>query len=78
MSKAPKWASREFKILKAQKGQCNVCKLYFKAGDLIEFDHTIPTRLGGGNDNNLQALHRHCHDRKTVLDGSLVALRQQD
>lgn len=79
MSKAPKWAPREFKILKAQQGKCAMCKLYFKAGDLIEFDHKIPTRLGGKNEvNNLQALHRHCHDEKTTIDGSLAALCQQD
>jgi hypothetical protein len=28
--------------------------------------------------NNLQALHRHCHDEKTTIDGSLAALCQQD
>jgi RNA-directed DNA polymerase len=77
MSAAPKWAPREFKILKAQKGRCTRCNLYFKAGDLIEFDHKLPTRLGGRNGAyNLQALHRHCHDRKTALDGSMVALCQ--
>ena len=78
MSKAPRWAPREFKILNAQQGRCALCKLYFKAGDRIEFDHKIPTRLGGRNENNLQALHRHCHDTKTALDGSLAALCQQD
>lgn len=79
MSKAPKWAPREFKILRSQKGRCVMCNLYFKAGDLMEFDHILPTRLGGRNNaNNLQALHRHCHDRKTALDGSLVALCQWD
>jgi RNA-directed DNA polymerase len=72
MSTSPKWAPREFKILMAQKGRCAMCNLYFKAGDLIEFDHKIPTRLGGKNTiENLQALHRHCHDRKTAVDGSM-------
>lgn len=78
MSEAPKWAPREFKILSAQQGRCAMCNLYFKAGDLIEFDHKIPTRLGGRHENNLQALHRHCHDKKTALDGSVAALCQQD
>ncbi|MGG6265616.1 group II intron reverse transcriptase [Leptolyngbya sp. AN03gr2] len=69
MSKAPKWASKEFKILNAQQGRCALCKLYFKAEDRIEFDHKIPIRSGGGNtEKNLQALHRHCHDTKTALD----------
>jgi RNA-directed DNA polymerase len=35
----------------------------------MEVDHIIPQTCGGtdGKDN-LQLLHRHCHDRKTASD----------
>lgn len=71
ITKAPKYASREFRILVRQQGRCAHCRLFFKAGDLIEFDHILPSSLGGTNGmDNLQALHRHCHDSKTAQDGS--------
>jgi 5-methylcytosine-specific restriction endonuclease McrA len=48
-------------------------------GDVWEVDHIIPKSLGGKNwDNNLQLLHRHCHDTKTGLDGSLNLGRTYD
>jgi RNA-directed DNA polymerase len=63
--------TRVAKLLKAQKGKCAHCGLYFREDDLIEVDHIIPTSLGGKDRyDNLQALHRHCHDSKTVNDGS--------
>jgi RNA-directed DNA polymerase len=62
---------RVAKLLKAQKGKCSHCGLYFREDDLIEIDHIIPTSLGGKDRyDNLQALHRHCHDSKTANDGS--------
>ncbi len=60
------------KLLKVQKGKCAYCGHFFKDEDLIETDHIIPKSLGGKNSyNNLQLLHRHCHDKKTANDGSL-------
>ena len=57
------------KLLKKQKTKCNHCGLIFRDGDVWEVDHIIPRSLGGTNgDNNLQLLHRHCHDTKTGLD----------
>jgi RNA-directed DNA polymerase len=43
--------------------------LFFKDDDLIEVDH-ITSKIKGGKDkwDNLQALHRHCHDEKTASD----------
>ena len=39
----------------------------------------LPTILGGrDNYNNLQLLHRHCHDQKTAADGSSVARGTDD
>lgn len=68
----PEISTRMATLLKKQKGKCNHCGLYFKDGDLVEIDHVIP-RISGGKDeySNLQALHRHCHDIKTMTDGSL-------
>ncbi len=38
---------------------------------VLEVDQIIPKSKGGKNEfNNIQLLHRHCHDEKTVNDGS--------
>lgn len=60
------------KILHKQKGKCAHCGLTFTTEDQIEHDHIQPISLGGKRKfDNIQALHRHCHDQKTSLDGSL-------
>jgi RNA-directed DNA polymerase len=73
MEKHPEVPTRVSKLLKAQKGKCKHCERTFKPGDLWEVDHIIP-RIFGGKDvyENLQLLHRHCHDAKTRTDGSLL------
>lgn len=56
-------------LLKKQKGKCNHCQLTFKPGDKIERDHILALQAGGNNEfDNLQALHKHCHDVKTAKD----------
>jgi RNA-directed DNA polymerase len=56
-------------LLKKQQGKCNHCGLYFREEDLIEVDHIIPKSKGGKDRyDNLQLLHRHCHDVKTAKD----------
>ncbi len=68
----PLMPTRKAKLLKTQKGKCNWCKLTFRHGDLLEEDHIIPKSKGGNNYyKNLQLLHKHCHDVKTSIDGSL-------
>lgn len=58
-------------LLKKQKGKCNFCGQHFTPEDIAEIDHIIPTSLGGKDEyKNLQLLRRHCHDSKTVTDGS--------
>ena len=77
------WAKRNYehpltkslngKLLRRQQGKCVWCGYYFKDDDLIEVDHFVPKRLGGKDTlDNLQALHRHCHDRKTASEGGMV------
>ncbi len=41
----------------------------FVGDDLIEVDHRISKQDGGADKfDNLQPLHRHCHDVKTARD----------
>ncbi|WP_413161139.1 group II intron reverse transcriptase/maturase [Capilliphycus salinus ALCB114379] len=73
MGKNPEMPTRVAKLLKAQKGKCPHCGLHFRSEDVMEVDHIIPKSKGGRDEyKNLQLLHRHCHDEKTRLDGSLV------
>jgi RNA-directed DNA polymerase len=59
-------------LLKRQKGKCAHCGLYFTNESVLEVDHIIPKSQGGKNEfNNIQLIHRHCHDEKTTKDGSL-------
>lgn len=72
MGTSYKYSKSQATLLKAQKGRCNWCKLMLDDNDVIETDHIIPHVKGGSNKyTNLQLLHRHCHDAKTKLDGSL-------
>ena len=72
MGAHPEVSTRVATLLKTQKGKCTHCGLYFREKDVLEVDHIIPRTLGGKGDyNNLQILHRHCHDRKTAEDGSV-------
>jgi len=65
----PLMDSEKAKLLRIQKGQCPRCGLYFKAEDLLEIDHAIPTALGGKDAfSNKWVYHRHCHDEKTAVD----------
>ncbi|NEP63891.1 MAG: group II intron reverse transcriptase/maturase [Symploca sp. SIO2G7] len=74
----PEMSSRKAKLLKQQKGKCPWCELRFQEWDVMEVDHKIPRALGGKDEwKNLQLLHRHCHDEKTTLDGSLESCSDQ-
>ncbi|MEG5176322.1 group II intron reverse transcriptase/maturase [Microcoleus sp. B3-D7] len=68
----PETPNRVASLIKRQKGICSHCGLYFTSTDIVEVDHKLPLSLGGKNHpDNLQLLHRHCHDTKTSTDGSL-------
>jgi RNA-directed DNA polymerase len=60
----PHVSARLARLLKAQRGRCRFCGLFFQHDDRIEMDH-----INGNHRDarfvNLQALHGHCHDAKT-------------
>lgn len=69
--KNPELSTNVAKLLKNQKGKCVHCGLLFREEDVMEVDHIIPKSKGGKNSyDNLQLLHRHCHDEKTAQDRS--------
>ena len=73
MGKHPEMSSTIARNLKIQKGKCNQCGLTFKPGDLLEIDHKVPRKAGGHRfKNNLQILHKHCHDTKTKSDLKVI------
>jgi RNA-directed DNA polymerase len=72
MGNNPEMPNRVAKLLKKQKGKCIHCGLFFREDDVMEIDHRIPKSQGGKDSyDNWQLLHRHCHDTKTAIDGSL-------
>ena len=73
MGTHPEATTRVATLLKKQKGKCTHCGLYFREEDVLEIDHITPISLGGLDQyDNLQILHRHCHDVKTTEDGSVA------
>lgn len=65
---SPFISKSQLMLLKAQKGKCNLCNTYFKDGDLLEIDHITPlAKEGKRSRENIQLLHRHCHDQKESL-----------
>ncbi|MEH1929230.1 MAG: HNH endonuclease signature motif containing protein [Nostoc sp.] len=48
-------------------GICTHCGMYFRESDVLEIDYITPKSVGGKDEyKNLQILHRHCHDQKTI------------
>lgn len=75
MGKQPDCPTTIATLLKKQKGKCSYCGLHFREGDIWEKDHIIPRSVGGNNEyKNLQLLHLHCHDHKTIRD--LVTIKR--
>lgn len=69
MGRNPIMPSRKATLLKAQKGICPQCKLKFREEDILEEDHILALCIGGKDEyKNLQLLHGHCHDEKTISD----------
>ncbi len=68
--KTRKEAQKEARLIK-QKFRCHKCKELFRYDSVMELDHIIPKICGGSESiDNLQVLHRHCHDTKSSSDGS--------
>lgn len=77
MGKHPELPRKVTMLLKAQKGRCAHCGLFFKDGDIWEIDHIIRTSLGGKDGvKNKHLLHRHCHDYKTARDKQVVGNKE--
>jgi RNA-directed DNA polymerase len=75
----PEIPNRVAFLLKKYKGRCPECGLMFVGDDLIEVDHTIPKKDGGKDKfDNLQPLHRHCHDVKTARDNANRKILKQE
>jgi RNA-directed DNA polymerase len=69
LGRHPNVPPRIARLLKQQQGQCRECGLYVTDGDKIEVDHILPKKFGGSEArDNLQRLHRHCHDTKTARE----------
>ena len=69
LGRDPTTPARVARLLKEQGGACRECGLSFRKSDRMEVDHRRPRARGGtGACDNLQLLHRHCHDRKTARD----------
>ena len=69
MGNHPETDKRTATLLKRQKGKCTHCGLFFRDGDVLEIDHITPkSKKGKDRYDNLQLLHRHCHDTKTATD----------
>ncbi len=61
----------KFDVLFRQGYRCAMCG---RTSRFLEFDHIIPSALGGSNDiNNLQALCPECHRNKTKVDRLLIS-----
>lgn len=62
MGQHPTVISIVARLLKRQEGQCTHCGLYFFPNDHMEVHHADRNR-DNHRRNNLQLLHRHCHDQ---------------
>ncbi len=72
LGRSPLISSRVATLLKKQGGKCAYCHKFFTPEDQIEVDHIQPKSKGGKDTlDNLQLLHKCCHDLKTAKDGSL-------
>jgi RNA-directed DNA polymerase len=75
----PELPNRVARLLKKYQGKCPECGLMFVGDDLIEVDHKIPKKDGGKDKfDNLQPLHRHCHDVKTARDMANTSIPKQE
>ena len=61
-----KFGLRAYLEVMVRQARCPLCGERLGSLDGLHWDHVIPIALGGADDpDNLQAVHRECHDRKT-------------
>jgi RNA-directed DNA polymerase len=73
LSNNPRFTTRVKTLINKQKGMCKWYKQEFNHDDILEIDPIHPLKLGGKDEwENIQLLHRHCHDNKTALDQTKV------
>jgi 5-methylcytosine-specific restriction protein A len=63
------WRKIRDRILKRDGGFCVPCKDEGRMTPATMVDHIKPKHLSGGDDANLRAICRRCHDRKTGAEG---------
>jgi RNA-directed DNA polymerase len=79
LGKSPLISTRVATLLKKQGGKCAYCHKYFTPDDQIEVDHIQPKSRGGKDTlDNLQLLHKCCHDFKTAKDSSSAKVYTHD
>lgn len=56
------FSSRQHKLIKRQKGRCDICCKVIEIEDKVEIDHIIPIADGGEHKLiNLRLIHKSCH-----------------
>lgn len=65
------------RLIQDQKGRCGICGEFFLPDDIIERDHIVPKALGGKNAReNVHAVHRYCHLKKTATE--MLEIRRKE
>jgi 5-methylcytosine-specific restriction endonuclease McrA len=73
-SMGPRWDAIRRKVLRNSGGVCGACG---KDG-AVEVDHIIPRHLGGSSEpDNLMAVCRKCHGRKSSAEGNAAQARKR-
>lgn len=62
-----KWQTIRERIIRRDKGLCQVCLQQGRVKKGVEVDHKVPLHKGGSNrDSNLWLLCNDCHDEKSL------------
>ena len=71
------YSKRRRLLLVQQGGVCPICKVPFNPDqdrDHIDMHHVVPRRIGGSDEpDNLEAVHRWCHQNHHMRNGYRVA-----
>jgi 5-methylcytosine-specific restriction endonuclease McrA len=66
------------RLLVKQSGKCPYCNGWIDGSESVEIDHII-AKADGGTDkkSNLRLIHKECHDRKTVMERRIRAVKRK-